>query len=272
MEWVSLRGLLAPFSGEVLPDVDEAKGWAWAAPAALSAFFWAFVVTVCLAEVQLGGEVLGLAPGFGFFSWSLAPWELLGPLALATSRLAPAVPVPLTTGVAAEAVFPFAATLRSPGFFTVFALEVWPSPGLLAVPSPSDFMADVALREEEVACSDALWLLCTGGLSGADEGHFTALCCEKREHITIAYYTNQHIIPVNLINQTLVLSFPSKQWNNYVCNFILKIQHKHTRQAKLLFWFYQTTSWEICGSSSALSRSCLTCWQSLSGSAQLGLS
>jgi len=23
MEWVSLRGLLAPFSGEALPDVDE---------------------------------------------------------------------------------------------------------------------------------------------------------------------------------------------------------------------------------------------------------
>lgn len=70
------------------------------------------------------GEVLGLAPGFGFFSCSLAPGELLGPLALAISRLAPAAPVPLTTGTPADAVFAFAATPLSAGFFTFFALDV----------------------------------------------------------------------------------------------------------------------------------------------------
>lgn len=83
--------------------------------------------------------------------------------------------MPFTTGVPADAVFAFAATLRSPGFLTFFALVVLPSPGLLAVPSPSDFMADAALREDEVVFSDTLWVLCTGGLLGADEGHFTAL-------------------------------------------------------------------------------------------------
>lgn len=67
------------------------------------------------------GEVLGLAPGFGFFSCSLAPGELLGPLALAISRLAP---VPLTTGTPADAVFALAATPLSAAFFTFFALDV----------------------------------------------------------------------------------------------------------------------------------------------------
>ena len=185
MEWVSLRGLLALFSGEALPDVGEALGWAWVVPAVLSALpaelFWAFITVVWLVDVQLGGDVLGRAPGFGFFSCSLAPWELLGPLALATSRLAPAAPVPLTTGVPADAVFAFVATLRSPGFFTLFALDVWPSPCLLAVPSPSDFMADAALREEDVVFSDTLWVLCTGGLSGADEGHLMALDYGKKK-------------------------------------------------------------------------------------------
>jgi len=38
MEWVSLRGLLAPFSGEALPDADEALGGAWVVPAELLAF------------------------------------------------------------------------------------------------------------------------------------------------------------------------------------------------------------------------------------------
>lgn len=188
MEWVSFRGLLAVFSGEALPDVD-ALGWACGVPAVLSVFpdelLWAFITPVWLVDVQLGGEVLGLAPGFGFFSCSLAPWELLGTLTLAASRLAPAAPVPLTTGVAADAAFSFAATLRSPGFFTFFALDVWPSPGLLAVPRPSDFMADATLREEELVCSDALSILSTGGLSGADEEHFTALCCKKKKNVLV---------------------------------------------------------------------------------------
>lgn len=185
MEWASLRGLLAPFSGEALPDVDEGLGWAWAVPAVLSAFATElFRALVTVVDVQLGGDVLGRAPGFGFFSCSLAPWELLGPLALATSRLAPAAPVPLTTGALADAAFAFGATLRSPGFFTFFALDAWPSPGLLAVPSPSDFMADAALRQE-VVFSDTLLVLCTGGLSGAGEGHFTALDCRiKNNHIS----------------------------------------------------------------------------------------
>lgn len=172
VERVSLRGLLAPFSGEALSDVDEAQGWA-----VLSDFptelFWALITAAWLVDVQLGGELLGLAPGFGFFSVSLAP--CLEPLALETSRLAPAAPVPLTTGVAVDAAFAFAATLRSPGFFTFFPLDVWPSPGLLAVPSPSDFMADAVLRD------DTLWPLCTGGLSGAVEGHFMVLCCKEKK-------------------------------------------------------------------------------------------
>lgn len=173
-EWVSLRGLLAPFSGEALPDVDEALRWAWVAPALLSVFTTEhFGALETAADVQLGGDVLGRAPGFGFFSWSLDPWELLGPLALATSRLAPVAPVPLTTGAAADAAFAFGATLRSPGFFTAFALDVWPSPGLFADPSPSDFMADAALRQD--VFSGTLLVLCTGGLSGAGEGHFIVL-------------------------------------------------------------------------------------------------
>lgn len=127
-------------------------------------------------DVQLGGEVLGRAPGFGLFSWSLPPEELRGPFALTTSRLAPTAPVPLTTDVALVAVFAFDATLRSPGFFTLFVLG--PSPGLLAVPSPSDFMAEAGLWEEVLMRFDTLCVLFTGGLSGADEGHFTALGCE----------------------------------------------------------------------------------------------
>lgn len=101
-------------------------------------------------------------------------------MALATSRLAPAAPVPLTTGVPDDAVFAFGATLLSPGFFMFFVLDVGPSPDLLAVPSPSDFMADAALREEEFLLSETLCVLCTGGLSGADEEHFTALDCRGK--------------------------------------------------------------------------------------------
>lgn len=121
---------------------------------------------VAAAGVQLGGDVLGRAPGFpGFLSGSF-----LGPLALATSRRAPptaaTAAVPLTTGAAALAL---GAELRSPGFFTFFGLDA--SPGLLAVPGPSDFMAAAAF-------SESLLVLCTGGLSGAARGHFTAFGCE----------------------------------------------------------------------------------------------
>lgn len=70
-----------------------------------------FGALVTVADVQFRGDVLGLAPGFDFFSWSLAPLELLGPLALAMSRLAPEDAVPLTTGVPAEADFAFGAML-----------------------------------------------------------------------------------------------------------------------------------------------------------------
>lgn len=191
-EWVSLWGL-APFSGEALPDVDEALGWAWGVPALLSVFtaelFGALEPAV---DVQLGGDVLGRAPGFGFFSWSLDPWELLGPAALATSRLAPVAPVPLTTGAAADAAFAFDATLRSPGFFTAFALDVWPSPALFADPSPSDFMADAALRQD-VMFSDTLLVLCTGGLSGAGGGHFIVLDCWIKKNY-LSHINNQNAI------------------------------------------------------------------------------
>lgn len=142
--------LLAQFSGEVVADVDKAPGCAWVvtAPADLSTFpaelFWAFISAAWVADVQLGGEVLGLAPGFGFFSCSLGPWEPLGPFALAASRFAPAAAVPLTTGAPADAAFAFVATLLSPGFF--FAFVFWLSPGLFVALRPSDFMADAALR------------------------------------------------------------------------------------------------------------------------------
>lgn len=113
------------------------------------------------AGVQLGGDVLGRAAGFaGFLSCSF-----LGPLALARSRRAPptAAVVPLTTGAAA---FALGAELRSPAFLTCFALDA--SPGLLAVPGPSDFMAAAVF-------SESLLVLCSGGLSGATGGHLTAL-------------------------------------------------------------------------------------------------
>lgn len=131
--------------------MDEAPGCAWVvtATADLSAFpaepFWAFATVAWVVVVQLGGEVLGLAPGFGFFSCSFGPWELLEPFAPATSRFAPPAAAPLTTAAPADAVFAFVATLLS-CFFAFFALEFWLSPGLLAVLRPSDFMADAALR------------------------------------------------------------------------------------------------------------------------------
>lgn len=118
---------------------------------------------------------MGLAPGFGFFSWSLVPVALLGPFALTTSRLAL---VPLTTGVAPG--FVLVATARSPVFFTPLVLG--PSPGLGAVPSASDFMAEAEFWEEEVvlAMLDTclLCVLLVEGLSGAGGGHFTARGCE----------------------------------------------------------------------------------------------
>lgn len=149
-------------------------------------------------DVQLGGDVFGRAPGFGFFSWSLAPKELLGPLALVTPRLAPAVPVPLITGVAAVvAAFTFGAALRSPAFFTFFALDEGLSPGLLAAPIPSDFMADA---ENDVLFSDTLLVRFTVGLSGAAEKHFVFFDCRKKK--------NNHI---NQINERKTQIQPTKQ-------------------------------------------------------------
>lgn len=75
------------------------------------------------------------------------------------SCLAPAAPEPFTTGVPVDDVFDFGGILRSPGFFTFFALDVWLSPDLLVAPSASDFMADAAPQEEEPAYSDTLWVL-----------------------------------------------------------------------------------------------------------------
>lgn len=123
--------------------------------------------------MRLGGEVFGLAPGFGFFSWSLVPAALLGPFALTMSRLAL---VPLTTGVAPG--FVLVATARSPGFFTPLVLG--PSPGLGPVPSASDFMAEAEFWEEALAMLDTCLycVLLIEGLSGAGEGHFTTRGCE----------------------------------------------------------------------------------------------
>lgn len=124
--------------------------------------------------VTFGGDVLGRAPGFGFFSGSLAAVALLGPFALTTSRL---VLVPLTTG--ALPVFVLVATGRSPGFFALFVLG--PSPGLGPVPSASDFMAEAEFWKEEVLAMLDTCLVCVlekEGLSGAGEGHFTARGCE----------------------------------------------------------------------------------------------
>lgn len=75
-------------------------------------------------DVELGGEVLGLAPGLGLLSCSFTPGELLGPLAVAASRLDPGPPVPLTTGAGVDVIFALAAVLRSPGLvFPFFALD-----------------------------------------------------------------------------------------------------------------------------------------------------
>lgn len=137
--------------------------------------------------MQLGGDVFGRAPGFAFFSWSLAPGELLGTVALATGRLPPAVPVPLTTGVAAGVAFTFGAALRSPGFFRFFPFDEGLScPGLLAAPIPSDFMADA---ENEVLFSDTLLVLFTVGISGAAEKHFVFFDCRRKK--------DNHVIQTN---------------------------------------------------------------------------
>lgn len=117
------------------------------------------------------------------------------------SRLAPTAPVPLTTGVPAEAVFAFAATLRSPGFLTFFAFAVLVSPGLLVVPSPSDFMVDAALQEEEVGFSDTLLVLCTGGLSGVDEGHFTARDCEL---VNTGFLPSLRLSPLSIASASIL--------------------------------------------------------------------
>lgn len=158
--WVSLRGLQAPFSGEALPDVDDALAWACVLSPLLSAPLCTLVVD---AGAQLGGDVLGRAVKFpGFLSCSF-----LGPLALANSRRAPptVAAVPLTTGAAA---FALGAELLSPAFFTFFALDA--SPGLLVAPGPSDFMAVAVFWE-------SLLVRCTRGLSGATKLHFIALGC-----------------------------------------------------------------------------------------------
>ena len=49
-------------------------------------------------------------------------------------------------------------------------------------------MAEAALREEAAACSDTRWVLGAGGLSGADEGHLTALDC-RGENYHISHVT-----------------------------------------------------------------------------------
>lgn len=103
---------------------------------------------------------------------------------VAAPRLAPAVPVPLTTGVAADGAFAFGAALRSPGFFAFFALDEGLSPGLLAAPIPSDFMAD---GECDVLFSDTLLVLFTVGLSGAAEKHFVFFDCRGKKN----NHTNQ---------------------------------------------------------------------------------
>lgn len=107
-------------------------------------------------------------------------------MALVTPRLAPAVPVPLITGAAADVAFAFGAVLRSPAFFTVFALDEGLSPGLLAAPIPSDFMADA---ENDVLFSDTLLVRFTVGLSGAAEKHFTFFDCRRKK--------NNHINQIN---------------------------------------------------------------------------
>lgn len=180
---------MAPLSGEELPDADVAPGWAWMFPE-VQPFFSAelFGALVTAEDVQLGGDVFGRAPRFGFFSWSLAPWELLGPLALVPPRLAPAVPVPLTTGVAADAAFTLGAALRSPAFFTFFAFDEGLSPGLLAAPIPSDFMADA---EKDVLISDTLLVRFTVGLSGAVEKHFAVFDCKRKKN-THRNQINEH--------------------------------------------------------------------------------
>lgn len=151
----------------------------------------------------LGGEVLGLAPGLGLLSWSLAPLppvgEPLDPLAVATSFLAPPGPaVPLST-VAEVVVFALAVVLRwSPGCLVLpfFALDGSLSPGLVAlvplsavagrtgVPSPSDFMVldDAAVVQLPVPVFlKTRLVLWTGGLShgaAGPEAHLTPLGCE----------------------------------------------------------------------------------------------
>ena len=68
---------------------------------------------------------------------------------MAASRLVPGPPVPLSTGLAEGAAFGLAVELRSPGLLLPFlALDVSASPGLLAVPRPSDFMVPGAGRWE----------------------------------------------------------------------------------------------------------------------------
>lgn len=154
-----------------------------------------------------GGEVLGLAPGLGlgFLSWSIVPFppvgDPLGPLAVATSLLAPPGPaVPLSTGLADVEVVVLALTVVlwwSPGclVLTFFALNGPVSPGLVApvplpavdgrpgVPSPSDFMvADDATAVQLpvsvfLMTQMVLWTRSLSQGAAGTQGHLTPLGC-----------------------------------------------------------------------------------------------
>lgn len=62
-------------------------------------------------------------------------------------------------------------------------------------------MADAALREEEAVFSDTLWVLRTGGLSGADEGHFTALDCEL---VNTGFLPSLRLSPLSIASASIL--------------------------------------------------------------------
>ena len=176
-----LGGLVAPVSGEALPDVEEVPGRAWllatlplaTPPLARPAAFLGLAPDLACPAV----DQVGRAPEAGLFSCSLAPAAeprvplavaalVLAPLALAASRLDM---VPLSSGE--PAVPGLVLGGAGLGLAVLAPREAGASPGLPSAARPSDFMAAGAGRRagghrELGAC----WVRVPPGASEEEEG------------------------------------------------------------------------------------------------------
>ena len=189
-------GGLAAVSGDALPDVEvPGRAWPQAAPP---------LATPPLARAApLRGPALacpavdqvGRAPGAALFSGSLGPATeprvplavavlTLAPLALAASRLEAGLPagvVPLSRGEPVAPGLVRGAAGRGLAFLAPRGAE--PSPGLLSVARPSDFMA--AGSGCRAGGRGELGVRVTTGASDEEEegGHLCTLGCRGEESV-----------------------------------------------------------------------------------------